>query len=146
MGPADDDRTPEPQARQLLAAHRANPAWAARLAGELARQRSAVALAALIDAWDLTRDEAARLFGVAPTTLARWGRAGVPAARARTLAALTAAQGLLARHLRPERIPVVLRRPCAHAQGHTLLELTTAGPAQLRAQVRAMFAWGAVPA
>jgi hypothetical protein len=102
-------------------------------------QQSAQQLEWLIDQWKLQHPEAALLFGVTPGDVEEWRESGVPAAALPTLAELVAIAEIIARHVKQDRIPAVLRRPIAKFEAGALLDLARGGrTAKLREAVRAM--------
>jgi transcriptional regulator with XRE-family HTH domain len=80
--------------------------------------------------WDLSGAEAARLFGVTRQALAQWLRDGPPRERTAAIAALEDTTDLLARYIKRERIPIVVRRPADLLGGRSLLELVQRGKYQ----------------
>lgn len=94
----------------------------------------------LITLWSLTGTEAGRLFGVSRQAIGQWLEAGPPIDRAAAIAALADATDILARRLKRERIPVVVRRPAASTGNRSLIDLATDGQyEQVLATVKSMF-------
>jgi transcriptional regulator with XRE-family HTH domain len=75
----------------------------------------------------LSRTEFAALFGVRRQALDGWERKGLPAERQTKLAAISGIADLLAKQLKPERIPAVVRRPAPAYGGRSILEGIAAG-------------------
>jgi len=67
------------------------------------------------------------MFGVSRQAVSKWFGNGIPAERAETLADLDAATDLLARKVKRERIPAVVRRSAQRLAGASLLELAEEG-------------------
>jgi hypothetical protein len=73
-------------------------------------------------------------------TAAKWLQAGPPPDRAPAIAALEDATELLARHLKRERIPAVVRRHSALTGERSLMQMAAAGEhEQILEAVRSMF-------
>ncbi|MBZ0114600.1 MAG: hypothetical protein K8J08_19210 [Thermoanaerobaculia bacterium] len=93
--------------------------------------------------WGLSQAEGARIFGVSRQALSKWKDNGIPAARLSAVATLSAASDVLRRHLKPERIPAIVRRPAAAHGGLSLMALATEeGAEAVLAACRAMFDFG----
>jgi transposase-like protein len=73
--------------------------------------------------WAMSDHEAAKAFGVCPSTIRRWRRLGVPSRRVSSLADMEAATELLARRVKADRIGEVVRRPVRGLAGKSLLDL-----------------------
>ena len=72
----------------------------------------------------LSKTELGRLFGVTrPGHRRGWHEQGVPAARQAKAATVAATVDLLARRLKPERLPGLVRRPARAYGGLTVLEM-----------------------
>jgi hypothetical protein len=133
-------RTPSPSAvvAQLTASH--DRAWLREIVDQLDLSLQRSALERLIALWGVSSAEAAGFFGVSRQAFAKWLRVGPPADRAPAVAALEDATELLARHLKRERIPAVVRRPSALTGQRSLLELASAGEHEaVLGAVRTMF-------
>jgi hypothetical protein len=90
--------------------------------------------------WGVSAASVARVFAVSRQAIAKWRRDGVPADRSPGVADLGAATDVLARYLRHDRIPAVVRRPAEMLNGMSLLELAETGDTEsVRRQVAAMF-------
>lgn len=89
--------------------------------------RSSAELSRLSELWGIELQDVAGFFGVSVQDLDTWSRVRVPASHQQALADLSAATGLLARHVRRNRIPAVVRRPSEHANHRSLLELAESG-------------------
>ena len=138
---------PKELASQLVAASRSRPEWLAAFAGELDSQATVDQLRRVLSLWGLSQSEASRLFGVSRQALSKWFANGVPADRLETVADLAAATDLLARYLKLDRIPGVVRRRADRIDGRSLLELVAAGDARGTLEAcRAMFDLSAVHA
>jgi hypothetical protein len=131
-------RSPAVVAAQLTASH--DRAWLREVVNQLDVALQRGALERLITLWGISSAEAAGFFGVSRQAFAKWLQAGPPADRAPAIAALEDATELLARHLKRERIPAVVRRASALTGERSLLQMATAGEhEQILSAVRAMF-------
>ena len=99
----------------------------------------------IMDAFALSKTDAAKLFGVSRQAVDGWLAGGVPAERQEKVATLLALCDLLQRKLKADRLPGVARRPAEAYGGRTMLELIAADrhgellaerPRQLRLAVR----------
>jgi hypothetical protein len=81
---------------------------------------------------------------VSRQAIGKWWEAGVPEERLVAVADLAAATEVLARKLKVDRIPAVVRRPFADAGGRSLLEVAQEDPSEVRALVDAMFDFSAI--
>lgn len=77
--------------------------------------------------WGLSRAEAGRAFGVSRQAVSKWFQNGVPADREPTLADLAAATEILARRVKRERIPAVVRRDAEVLDGRSLYDIACQG-------------------
>lgn len=138
---------PRVVAAKVADAAQDDPAWLAAFTGELEARATAGQLPRVLRVWGLSATEAARIFGVSRQAFAKWGRAGVPAERLAAVGDLAAATDLLVHYLKPERIPVVVRRPAEALGGRSLVDLATSGDtAGVLTACRAMFDVAAVGA
>ena len=134
------DLDPREAAATLVARRRDDRGWLDEFAASLDRHRAAQSFARVLSAWDLSRSEAARYFGVTRQALSKWLRQGVPAERAEAVADLAAATDLLVHHLKRDRIPAVVRRPAPQLGNRSLLDLLAAGDTRAVLEAcRAMF-------
>lgn len=76
----------------------------------------------LMEGWQLTITDVARLFGVTRQAVQQWLDDGVPSARRSKLLAVLEIADLLERNLLAERIPGVVRAPADSYAGLSLLE------------------------
>jgi hypothetical protein len=137
-GPVARASSPAAVAAQLSADH--DRAWLREFANQLDYTLQRSALERVISLWDVSSAEAAGFFGISRQAFAKWLQVGPPADRAPAVAALEDATELLARHLKRERIPAVVRRGSALTAGRSLLEMAAAGEhAQVLAAVTSMF-------
>lgn len=81
--------------------------------------------------WGLSSVEAAELLGVPKQAYDAWRTLGVPADRLADVADLDAATNALLRHVREDRISVVVRRSADSLDGESLLELAGSKPSML---------------
>lgn len=131
-------RSPAAVAAQLCAGH--DRAWLREVIGQLDVKLQRGALERLIALWGVSAAEAAGFFGVSRQAFGKWFKVGPPADRAPAVAALEDATELLARQLKRERIPAVVRRPSALTGGRSLLQMAAAGEhEQVLGAVRTMF-------
>ena len=138
---------PRVAAAKVADAARDDPAWLATFTGELEIRATTDQLPRMLRVWGLSAAEAARIFGVSRQAFAKWARAGVPAERLGAVGDLAAATDLLVHYLKPERIPVVVRRPAEALGGWSLVDLAASGnTAGLLTACRAMFDFAAVSA
>ena len=118
-------------------------AWVAELAQELDHRLSGRQLDRVLRLWGLSRTELGELFGVSRQAVSKWIRDGVPSDRVATVADVEAITDLLERYLKRDRIAAVLRRRADRLDGHSLLELVTAGRSAEALQLtRQMFTFG----
>ncbi|NBO46293.1 MAG: hypothetical protein EBU85_04690 [Actinobacteria bacterium] len=113
----------------------------AAVASALAQQRDP--LLRVKEALDLTDIEVALLFAVSRQAVAQWWTHGVPAARMTAVADIVATVDLLARKLKPGRLPLVARQPAERLGGKTLLHALADDPASTRAVFEEAFDWSA---
>ena len=144
MGAAEKaiaSQEPERAARALVAALEGDVAgWVGRFVAELDTLAGRDELERVMTTWGLSKAETARVFGVSRQALAKWLASGVPPDRRPALADLTAGTDLLARYLKRERIPAVVRRPADRLGGSSLLELARGGrTAEVLAATRDLF-------
>jgi hypothetical protein len=130
--------SPKDVAETLAATH--DRAWIRLVVSYLDQSLQKTPLDRLITLWDLSAAEAAGLFGVSRQAFAKWQQSGPPADRSPAIAILADATDLLERHLKRERIPVVVRRRAEVAGGKSLIELAQAGKyADALVAVKTMF-------
>jgi hypothetical protein len=131
-------RSPAAVAAELSATH--DRAWLREVVSQLDLNLQRSALERLIALWGVSSAEAAGFFGVSRQAFAKWLKVGAPADRAPAVADLEAATELLARHLKRERIPAVVRRHSALTGNRSLLQMATAGDHEkVLGAVRTMF-------
>ena len=118
---------PEAAAEQIFAAHKQERGWLDAFTESLDRRRAGESVLHTLQVWGMSQAEAARLLGVSRQAVGKWLQQGAPAARADALADLAAATDLLVRHLKRDRIPVVVRRPMPALGGVSLMELLAQG-------------------
>lgn len=122
--------------RPVIALHRLSPRaaadavtalgdddWTRDFLAELQAQVRADPLERVMTAWALSSAATARVFGVSRQAVGKWRSHGIPEDRLVALADLSAATDVLARYVRPDRIPAVVRRPAELLGGRSLLEL-----------------------
>lgn len=137
--------SPEKAAEALVAARGDRPGWLDEFSEALDRRRAGRQLERLLEVWGFSQSEAARRFGVTRQAVSKWLDRGVPAERLESLADLAAATDLMVRHLRRERIPAVVRRGFAAADGRSLVDLVAQGESRRVLELcRAMFDVSAV--
>lgn len=130
--------SPKEVAEQLAEAH--DSAWIRSMVTLLDQSLQKSPLDRIITLWSLTGTEAGRIFGVSRQAIGQWLETGPPIDRAAAIAALADATDILARRLKRERIPVVVRRPAASTGNRSLIDLATDGQyEQVLAAVRSMF-------
>lgn len=96
----------------------------------------------VMDAFELSKTETARLFGVTRQAVDGWLAHGVPAERQEKLSALLALCDLLERKLKADRLPGIARRPADAYGGRTMLDLIAGDRhRELLDSVRASFDW-----
>ncbi len=99
-------------------------------------------LASIEEPLGLNKTETGRMFGVSRQAVDSWHESGVPGARQEKAAAVAAVADLLARRLKPERIPGIARRPADAYGGLSMLEMIVEDRhLELLAIVRASFDW-----
>jgi predicted transcriptional regulator len=130
-------------AETILEARSGDDDWLDELSEALDRRRAGRSLARILEVWDLSQAEAARLFGVSRQALSKWLAGGVPAERAVVVADLAAATDLLVRYVRRERIPAVVRRKAPALGGESLMDWVARSRAHdVLEACRQMFAFG----
>lgn len=96
----------------------------------------------LMEAFQLSKTELGRLFGVRRQAIDQWLERGIPAERQEKSQALLALVDLLQRKLKPGRLPGIARHPAEAYGGRTMLELITEDRhRELLEQVRESFDW-----
>ena len=96
----------------------------------------------LMEAFDLSKTELGRMFGVSRQAIDGWLVKGVPSERQEKLAALMAVTDLLDRKLKSGRLPGVARRAAAAYGGHSMLDLIADDRHdELLTKVRESFDW-----
>ncbi|MGH2812878.1 MAG: hypothetical protein ACRDI1_09225 [Actinomycetota bacterium] len=83
-------------------------------------------LEVLMDSFELSKTEVARLFGVRRQAIDQWLKSGVPANRTEKLASVLAIADLLTNKLKTDRVPGVVRRPSGAFGGNSILECIAA--------------------
>jgi hypothetical protein len=119
------DLSPSEAAAQVSAD--ADGAWTRSFLDELDHRVRGEPLERIVALWNLSGAAAARLFGVSRQAFAKWLHAGPPAERTPQVADLAAATEILARYVKRERIPAVVRRAAPALGGRSLLELAQEG-------------------
>jgi hypothetical protein len=77
--------------------------------------------------WGLSVSDLAELFGVSHQEAAAWLDEGVPTEHAQQANDMKAVSDLLEQHLKPGRIPVVVRQTAPALGGDSLLSMIAAG-------------------
>lgn len=130
--------TPAAVAAEFTASH--DRAWLRDFVGRLDASLQRDTLERLVTLWGISAAEAAGFFGISRQAFAKWLQSGPPPDRAPAVAALEDATELLARHIRRERIPAVVRRPSAATGERSLLQMAAAGEHdEVLGVVRSMF-------
>lgn len=83
-------------------------------------------LARIAATFGLDDAQLASVFGVTPEVIARWRTHGVEDVAREKVAVVSDVAALLARKLKPESVPAVIRRPAQAYEGLTALELIAA--------------------
>ena len=134
---------PEALAARIVTTHADGDAWLDAFADALARHRAGHQLTRILTTWGLSASAASRIFGVSRQAVSKWLSRGVPEERLEAVARLSACTDLLARYLKRERIPAVVRRPAAALDGLSLLDLVEQGRSREALEAcRAMFDFG----
>jgi hypothetical protein len=124
---------------------RESPEVLERVSVRLERLRAVHPLDRVMQTWELSHADVGRMFSISRQAIAKWLNIGVPAERATAVADMAAATDLLQRHIKPDRIAAVVRRPAPALGGQSLLDLAAAGEtAAVLAACRAMFQFGNV--
>lgn len=118
-------RSPQEVARALAATH--DRAWLRSVISYLDQALQRQPLERMMTLWGLSAAEAAELFGVTRQAFSKWLQSGPPVERGAAIAALADATDVLERHLKRERIPVVVRRRAEMLNNQSLLELAASG-------------------
>lgn len=135
---------PEEAAEDIVADHADEPEWLDRFSAALDARRHVGQLQRIMEAWDMSGAEAARVLHVSRQALAKWSTEGIPAGRSAPVGDLAAATDLLLHYLQRDRIPAVVRRPIADAEGRSLLAIASEDPAAALEACRAMFDFAAI--
>ena len=139
MATADVD--PGVAAEQLLSEH--DEDWIERLAAELSRRLGARGLGNVARTWHLSLTALGEMFGVSRQAASKWLKDGVPPDRATQVADVEAVAELLERHLKPERVPAVVRRRSPGLGGESLISMISGGhSAEALELTREMFSFG----
>lgn len=117
--------SPAELARELLEAGAGE--WAEQLVSELERRLAFRPLERAMRVWDLSVSKTARMFGVSRQAFQKWLDSRPPADRLTDVARLDRATQLLVDHVRPTRIPAVVRRPAKRLGGRSLLDVALDG-------------------
>ena len=88
-----------------------------------ALNRDEPALNRIREVFELTVTELGSLFGVTRQAAAQWLELGVPTERQAKVATVASIADLLENHLRPGRVPGIVRRPAQSYSGLTALEM-----------------------
>lgn len=118
-------RPPAELARELVEAGRGE--WAEQLVSELERRLASRPLERAMRMWDLSVSKTARMFGVSRQAFQKWLDNRPPADRLQDVARLDRATQLLVDHVRPTRVPAVVRRPSERLGGRSLLDVALDG-------------------
>jgi len=105
----------------------ADPSWTRQFVDALDRRVRAKPLERILSLWGLSNAAAARMFGVSRQAFSKWLHNGPPANRATSVADLAAVTDLLARYVKRERIPAIVRRQAPAFEGVSLLHLAEQG-------------------
>lgn len=134
------EEDPKKLASELVEASRGRPGWLETFTGELESKALASQLRRVLELWDLSASEAARLFGVSRQALSKWLSQGPPAERVVAVGDLAAATDLLAHYLKADRVPAAVRRKAEKLGGRSLVDLVGAGDTRAALEAcRAMF-------
>ena len=118
-------RPPAELARELVEAGAGE--WTEQLVSELERRLATRPLERAMRVWDLSVGKTARMFGISRQAFRKWLDVRPPADRLADVARLDRATKLLVDHLRPTRIPAVVRRPSERLGGRSLLDVALDG-------------------
>jgi hypothetical protein len=116
---------PQDAATLLLGEH--DSAWIAALADELDRRLSGRELERILRVWNLSRTELGHILGVSRQALSKWIADGVPADRVAQVADLASITDLLARYVKRDRIPAVVRRAASNLGNASVIDLISEG-------------------
>jgi hypothetical protein len=116
---------PQDAAALLLGEH--DSAWIAALADELDRRLSGRELERILRIWNMSRTELGHILGVSRQALSKWIADGVPADRVSQVADLASITDLLARYVKRDRIPAVVRRAASNLGNASLIDLISEG-------------------
>jgi hypothetical protein len=116
---------PQDAATLLLGEH--DSAWIAALADELDRRLSGRELERILRIWNMSRTELGHILGVSRQALSKWIADGVPADRVSQVADLASITDLLARYVKRDRIPAVVRRAASNLGNASLIDLISEG-------------------
>lgn len=132
---------PEPKVRaDELIREAPSRRWLRALVDALDHEIRTDPLERLRASWQLSGSELGSIFGVTRQAVSKWREGGVPPERAEALADLAAANELLERKLKRERIPAVVRRRAPRLGDRSLLELAQEGRhGEVRDRVKEMF-------
>jgi len=113
--------SPSEAARRLRT--KAGSAWLKQFRDSLDIKKAPSDLRMIMDTWALNASSMARLFGVSRQALSKWLKNGIPSERRLAVANLATATNILIRHIKPERIPAVVRRAADKLGGKSLMDL-----------------------
>jgi hypothetical protein len=116
---------PQDAATLLLGEH--DSEWIAALADELDRRLSGRELERVLRVWNMSRTELGHILGVSRQALSKWIADGVPADRVSQVADLASITDLLARYVKRDRIPAVVRRAASNLGNASLIDLISGG-------------------
>lgn len=112
---------PQFDAQHLVTSH--SPRYVHEFARTLNDHLVAADLDQALTALHLSEAQASALFDVSRQAVHKWRTAGVPTDRLTDVYALIDTAQLLSAYIKPERIPVVVRRPSPAHNGLSLLDI-----------------------
>jgi len=137
---------PDPADLAVRMAADQSPEWLDAFSAALAQQRAVAGLRWVLEVWNLSQSDVARLFGVSRQAVGKWLVEGIPASRVGDIGDLSAATDLMMHYLERDRIPTVVRREAGGLGGVSLLDLVRLGRCgDVLAACHSMFDFSAIP-
>ena len=109
----------------LFRVYERHTTWLETLSEQLNRRLPGISLSRTLQVWNLSEDEAAKIFNVSSQTVKQWLEQGIPSEMEQMLSDVAAATDLLTHYLKRDRIPAVVRNPIDSLDGCSLMTLLT---------------------
>ena len=115
--------SPRAMADLLFHTYESDTTWLETLSEQLNRRLPGISLSRTLQVWNLSEDEAAKIFDISNKTIKKWLKQGIPSGMEQPLSDVAAATDLLTRYLKRDRIPAVVRKPIDRLGGRSLMDL-----------------------